>query len=287
MLEIGNPEQVLYRSICRCLGYEKNTEPFEKLADNLNISKLQNLNYQSKLQLMSFIIGSAGLLPVQTNKNSAVFNSLSVNQINEMENFWLEGEYPQILYDGDWCFFRIRPANNPVRRLIALTEIVYRYGKKGLVERMTSLILNTNCNKVSNMERELSISWESVYTDSSGKSTRLLGKNKIRQIIINTILPFLFAYGIYTGHRELSYKSKSLYSNFPGLEDNHLISYMRGVLMISSKWKHAAVEQQGLIYLFNKFCRNKDCRRCTDAMKVMSVREQHQDRNFRFCSSVS
>jgi hypothetical protein len=287
ILEKRTPEQVIYPSISRCLGYEKNTAPFEKLADNLSSEKLKNLEYKAKPELMAFIIGSAGLLPVQMKRNSAIFNMFTINQVSEMENYWLKGEFRQILCAEDWCFFRIRPANHPIRRLIALCEILYRNKDESLVEKMASLILNTCCQKVSNMERELLISWESIYTDSSGVKARLLGRNKVRQIIINTVLPFMFAYGLHTGDRELSYKSKGLYSNFPGLEGNHLISYMKAVLKMNTKLKLTAVEQQGLIHLFNNFCRNKDCSRCLNTMKVMSALEQHQDRNFRLSSSVS
>ena len=284
-LETEIPEQIMYRSISRCLGYEKNTVPFEKLADNLRIDKLKNLDYQSKLQLMAFIIGSAGLLPAQISRDSAIYSKFSNDQIDEMESYWLQGGFQQVLYDKDWSFFRIRPANHPVRRLMALSEILYRHIEEGLVEKMASLILHTCCHEASNMEKELLISWESVYTDSSGFGTRLLGKNKIRQIIVNTILPFLFAYGLYTGDRELSFKSESIYENFPGLEKNHLLSYMKTVLKMNTERKLTAVEQQGLIQLFNQFCRNKDCHHCINAMKVMSDREQHQDRNF--CSNFS
>jgi hypothetical protein len=285
-LETENPEQVVYRGISRCLGYEKNTAPFERLADNLRIDKLKSLEYKSKLQLIAFIIGSAGFLPVQIKRNSAIYNIFSPDQVNEMEEYWLQSEFHQILYDKDWCFFRIRPANHPVRRLTALGEILYRYREQGLVERMTSLIQNIHCHEVSNVEKELLMSWESNYMNSSCVNIRLLGKNKIRQIVVNTILPFMFAYGWCAGDRELSLKSKSIYNNFPGMEDNHLLSYMRTILMISSKQKLNVVEQQGLIYVFNEFCRNKDCYRCVNAMKVMSVRARHQGRNFHLCSSV-
>jgi hypothetical protein len=281
------PEQVMYKSIARCLGYEKNTLPFENLTDHLRIDLLKNYISQPESWLMAVILGTAGMLPSQTGKAAINTSIFSVDEIREIERYWRQNRFKQLLTSSDWHFFRIRPANHPVRRLIALGELVYRYAERGIVNSMIDTLLNEPCNKVVGRGKTLLKTNESKDGWLAGIKVTMLGDNKLGEIIVNAILPFLYAYGIYTGNKELGNKASKVYEKFPGLADNHLLVYMKRILLLENNDRLNSMEQQGLIHIFKNFCRYKDCKHCPLITLVVLNREQHPDRNSYYCSGGS
>src|SRR5690606_38771566 len=91
-----------------------------------------------------------------------------------------------------------------------------------------------------------------------------LGRQMIENIIINTVIPILFAYGLYTD--ENSYKEKAI----SWLEDlsPEKNSVTNGFAMLNFENKNA-FDSQAFIQLKKHYCDNKLCLECTIGNSIL------------------
>ena len=125
--------QVLYRGICRALGYSQNAEPCEKLANKLPLSMLDELQSEPDAIRQALVLGTAGLLPSQRNR------PVKDKETAKLENKWESMDITETMKETDWCFFRVRPDNLPTRRLIALSYLISRHIKTDLLQGILEL----------------------------------------------------------------------------------------------------------------------------------------------------
>ena len=85
-----------------------------------------------------------------------------------------------------------------------------------------------------------------------------LGKEMIKNIIINTIVPILFAYGLY--HQEERYKTKALHWLEDLSAENNSVIKSFSELKISCK---NAFDTQALVELKTNYCDNRKCLNCS------------------------
>ncbi len=130
-LKAAEAAQVLYKGICRALGYARNKAPFEALADRLPLPVIFQLAGNSLLGKQAVLLGAAGLLPSQ---REIINDRESMDNAEELESEWsrLSGS----ILPGrasDWSLALVRPVNHPVRRIAALSYLLQRYGESGLL----------------------------------------------------------------------------------------------------------------------------------------------------------
>ena len=77
-------------------------------------------------------------------------------------------------------------------------------------------------------------------------------------IIINTITPLLFAWGVYHKERSAKEKALQLLSSCRG-EENKIIRGFRELGIRTG----TAFDSQALLELYNEFCMKKNCLSCT------------------------
>jgi hypothetical protein len=223
---------------------------------------LKELENTSIISVIVTVLGTAGLLPSQSSRAGILESIFNSKQLNSMECIWCRNSLPRMMDESDWCFFRIRPINHPVIRLLALSRIIYRYKKIDMVYSLTNLLMNITHKNILKIEKELVINMIFPGVKSEYNPWSVLGKYKVREIIVNAVLPFIYAYGIYRKDTKLSNKAMNLFIGFPGLQDNHILSYMRQRLMLNNGYRLLSAEQQGLIQIFKQYCRHKDCESC-------------------------
>jgi hypothetical protein len=259
-------DQVLFRNISRALGYDKNTVPFETLADRLTFRALKEVRDKRNAR-QALILGIAGLLPSQRLriKHKLVEDS----EIDELETMWQSNGITATMNQSDWCFFRVRPNNFPTRRLVALSYLVNRYCQAGLLRGILNLIREAHIGKLySCIEDGLIVFgqgyWE-IHSDfgiAMARNTALLGRSKAAEMTINMLLPFVCAWGELAAEPELKVKATNIYFSYPKLEDNQLIRFMRQQLLLNLDTKLSALQQQGLIHIFKTYCRYRNCLEC-------------------------
>ncbi|UCD09091.1 MAG: DUF2851 family protein [Dehalococcoidales bacterium] len=253
------PGESLYRGIMEALGYSGNKGAFMELARRIPLgflemkkeNKITDETYFVDLQCLLF--GTAGFL---TGENIERLCSAGLDRelVAQMMVSVQYMDMNDVMSPRSWRLFRIRPCNSPFRRLAAMSYLLLKYRRKGLLESMLDLIDSVSDSaKPRELEKELVV--------SAGR-TSYLGKNRAAEIIVNVLLPFTFAYGEYNNEPELSEKALALYTNYPGLEMNSLLRHMIRQLGFEKSAVKTAIRQQGMIHIYKNLCTQGRCHDC-------------------------
>jgi hypothetical protein len=263
-----NAGQVLFKGIARALGYDKNTKPFEDLTDILPLKVLERRWYDERgLTCQSLILGSAGLLPFQWLGRDHRLSEES--QVLELEAIWRSLHINRAMNRSDWYFFRVRPCNFPTRRLVALSFLINRYSKYGLLDSILDLV-NEIPDKKGHLwiENGLIINGQDYWASHSDfgikmpRRQALLGSRKAVEIIVNIILQFAYAWGTINSISSLRDKAKSIYLSLPELESNQLVRFMKQQLSIGPNLNISASQHQGLLHIYKNYCQFRNCIEC-------------------------
>jgi len=94
----------------------------------------------------------------------------------------------------------------------------------------------------------------------------LIGETRAADIIVNVILPAVFAYARQSEDLNLKKAVINVYSNHKMLQENKITRYMKDRLFRNDEeyasLVKSAIHQQGFIHLYKKFCNIKDCQNC-------------------------
>ncbi|WP_430935083.1 DUF2851 family protein [Saccharicrinis sp. 156] len=252
-----NWDETFYRLLFRSFGFGVNGDPFELLAQSLPLNIL--LKYSDCRQLVeALLFGQAGFL-VEA-KEDGYINNL-VRDYEFLKN--KHNLHP--IENHLWKFLRLRPSNFPTIRLAQLSSLLIKL--KGVF----GLLINEPDIKVVEEIMEVGVSeyWQHHYTiqKKSAKRNKNLGANSKNLIIINTIVPYLFAYGKMGG--DDGYVQKALdWLSMIKPEKNALLEKWEEQEILANN----AGDSQALIYLSNNYCKLKKCLRCRIGHKVLAIK---------------
>ena len=142
-----------------------------------------------------------------------------------------------------WRFLRLRPENFPTVRLAQLAYLYQRGGKlfSRLLEAGTLAEVRTLLE---------------VGTSSSQKK-KTMGERSKDLIIINTVVPFLYTYGLHKADEGMCERAGRFLEELKA-EDNHIIrSWSAAGLPVVS-----AADSQALIQLQKEYCDRRKCLYC-------------------------
>ena len=280
-------DQILYQSLCESLGYAKNQVPFRNLARRLPVDTLWEFLWQDSVELaqmkcQAYLFGAAGLLPSQAAFKEPVTDP-DVNEfVTILEDLWHAFPWRNKitpLKPEVWKFFRLRPQNFPTRRIAAAAQLVVRFMDEGFVPGFYRIVQNTELNVrtvITELEALLRVKssgfWEQHYqfapvSGNPGSSKWLIGNDRIRDILVNVVLPLLYAYAGESDDHRGANTVLELYSGFPALSENHITRRMRKRLFDGGAELPgpALVRiQQGLIHLEKFHCHEGDCADCIE-----------------------
>jgi hypothetical protein len=266
-LEKGDAEQVLLRGLARALGYAQNTRPSEELANRLPLSFLEKVRPDTDAVKQALILGTAGLLPSQRHKMQ--HNTIEDEEAQKLETIWRSNGISETMKESDWCFSRVRPDNFPTRRLVALSHMLARYSKQGLLHGILQLVKEAPTRAKSvGLENGFTIHSQGYWANhidfgiAKKRTSALLGWEKATEIVINIILPFIYAWSEIAAEPNLRDKAIIIYRHYPKLGDNELTRYMKQQLLIEPGVNLTACQQQGLIHIFKSNCRQRNCATC-------------------------
>jgi hypothetical protein len=264
----GEAEQALYQGIMRALGYAKNKERFQQLASRLPMPVIQGLVRGQPWQrgcliLRALLLGTAGLLPSQRGM------MLDGEEVAELERQWRCFDAVAVMNHSQWHLFRVRPENHPTRRLIAASYLLSSFLPLGLLRSVLELV-NGGQRK---LEAGFMLSARGYWGEhfDFGCRTRnpnLIGRGRARDVIVNIVLPFTFAWAQLNSQPELGEHALELYRGYPKLAENEITREVAGLLWggNSPKPVNSAQRQQGLLHLFHSFCRQRKCAHCPIAI---------------------
>ncbi len=268
--------QTLYQGMMGALGYSRNKLPFLELARRLPLHTLESMardaisNEEYLDRQQALLLGTAGLLPSQR------FNECRGTwpgglRIGNLESLRASLSHSRVMSVRDWHLFRVRPGNSPERRLIAMSYLLTRYRKEGMLKGLVDLIKEVPVSRGYNwLEKGLvagNYSWQqpsygSIPT-SRWKSQALFGPGRALEIIVNVLLPFTFTWGRLASCPELMGKTLSLYRQCPKRSENSIERHMLRQFGLSRGLVSSAQRQQGLIHIYRTLCTEGRCSDCS------------------------
>ena len=180
-MESKEPEQVLWEELLAALGYKNNKIPCRQLAMRLPLSALRSRSSTAE-QAYALLLGLSGLLPAIADSR---WDKETRSFFRRIWDFWWKQSADlkeRALDRAEWVLSGIRPANHPVRRLMAAAHYALRI--RELVDRPALLtdfpdnFWNTH------------ISWKTACAPMA-----LVGRSRANAIITNLIIPYCAATG--------------------------------------------------------------------------------------------
>lgn len=233
LLEItkGSWEHALYISLARNFGFHTNSLPFEQLAINTPLSYLQK-HRNSLFQLTALLLGQAGLIddPAMQKEYEFLRTKFSLSPMD-----------PSI-----WKHARMRPQNSPELRIRQFAQLLYQS------ENLLSKILDTDDLK------EL----EALFMVDK------MGKSSIDILLINTVIPYKYAYAIHKNKPAEAERVMTLMERIPA-ENNTIIRQWR----ILGQTIRNAADTQALLHLYQNYCQHHECINCEVGYKIFQDRQ--------------
>ncbi|MFW6043713.1 MAG: DUF2851 family protein [Marinilabiliaceae bacterium] len=251
-------EEVFYVVLARNFGFGLNGEPFERLARQTPW-RIVGRNADSQVKLEALFLGQAGFLDklVCDDEHTALLGR---------EYAVLRQKYGiEPLPEYVWKFLRLRPVNFPTIRLVQMAALF----------ASSPSLFNAflECEMLARVRELLRVSplsyWDHHYRPGvvGKKRTKMLGRQAMDLIIINTVVPFFFAYGRLRGRASLEQKAIDWLTEMPP-ESNTIVK----------NWEHfrngkvvpSAAESQGLVYLKRNYCDHQKCLYCRIGQMIIA-----------------
>ena len=214
-LKFQDAGQCLYSGIMTALGYARNKEPFRQLAERVPLNVLESLVQENNEDERSLVLllGTAGLLPSQRPQiEYSPFEDYAY--VHQLERVWETFQQIDVMDFGNWQSFRVRPSNSPLRRIAGMCHLLRLYQEQGLLRGLMALVKDCPAEKVNQyLETGLMAAdnryWASRFDFGKGYpgiSKWLIGESRAADMVINVLLPFVYAWGKDNRQTELAKK---------------------------------------------------------------------------------
>jgi len=236
-LAVKEGDQIVYEGLMRALGYSKNKEPLLEQAYRVRVSALQGIASGQSGQRRGLVLGKA------------LLNAAGLAPSPKRIDPWCEAE---------WHLTGLRPCNRPQLRIVGAGYLLARYIEKGLVSGVLELVMGAD------LKRGYRILEHGMMVTGDGAKSALIGWGRAREMVVNVVLPFSFAWGETKLQPELREHTFELYRSYPKLEENQVTRQMQRQLFSEEVTKvvNSARRQQGLIHLYHHHCLSGDCIHC-------------------------
>lgn len=239
-------EEVFWQLIARNFGLKVNAEAFEAAAATLPVALLARHKQQIH-HLEALLMGQAGLLAEEL--DDPYYTLL------RREYAFLKKKYSLQPSAIPVHFHRLRPVNFPTIRLAQLAALL-----QGAHHLFSRFLEATHVREIrSLLQVQANDYWHYHYRFGQEASylPKKLGQAMAENIVINTVAPVVFAYGLH--HQREDYKVKAIrWLEETAAESNSMIQeFERLGLEIRS-----AFDSQALLELKNEYCNYRRCLSC-------------------------
>ncbi|MFQ5651612.1 MAG: DUF2851 family protein [bacterium] len=289
-------DQVIYRKIMQALGYAKNQQPFRRLADLMPYetvcAEMQWVPEEmAARRCEALLFGASGMLPVAPSRRTNLEHEV-LAYTEPLVDLWLSMSRRleiKAMKMQDWQFFRLRPQNFPTRRLAGMVQLICCFFKEGLLRgllRIVSAHINNMKVLASELEKCLVQSargfWCHHYnfegapdTGSQRKAETLIGKERAKAILLNSLIPIFYLYGEESKDGKLRNVMLHLYGSYPRISENEItrgmVKQLFGGVVKEASFVRLALQQQGLIHLHKLYCKPLRCSACVNLSQFDST----------------
>ena len=227
----GDWEQATFVTLARNFGFGLNGDAFERWAQRIPLSAAGK-GRDDLFRVEAFFLGQAGLIEqLRPLRGDAETDRMQAEYQFLRHKFGLA----EPMESHEWRYLRTRPQNFPHMRLLQLARLFHE--GRG---QMSHLLETTDA--------------ESLHDELAPSG---LSAASCRLIVINTVVPLLYAYGMSHHDEACCERAIGLLGQLPA-ENNYIIRQWRQCgLAVKS-----AADSQALIQLKRDYCDRLDCLRC-------------------------
>jgi hypothetical protein len=254
ILNTNNWEQVFYETLARNFGFNLYNEAFGMLAHSLPIGCIAK-HKNNLFQIEALLFGQAGFL-------NETFTDEYPNKLKSEYEYLAKKFELQPIEKHLWKFLRNRPNNFPSIRLAQFAFLLNRS------TALFSKIITARSIKELQSLFDVSTSayWLNHYTFDvlSPEKQKRLGLSAVNLLLINTIVPFIFAYGKQKNDQDYSDRALDLLDALPP-EKNHIITNFKTYGIAAKNAK----QSQALLQLYKFYCNEKYCLQCSIGHQIL------------------
>ena len=247
-------EHTAFVTIARNFGFGKNGDAFEQWAKTISMSAI-NKHRDDLFQIEAIFFGQAGFLDDEFQKKriplSNYYDKLKAEYTYLSKKFSLQSINPSL-----WKFARMRPQGFPYMR-IAQLAMLYHTGQLNF-SRMVNAPTVDAIREL--LDVQVSDYWQRHYSFADievPQGYRTLSKATKDLVIINSVVPLLFAFGRYKADDRMCQKAIEILEQLKP-ESNSIIETWREAGVDC----RSAAESQALLQLTTRYCDAKDCLHC-------------------------
>lgn len=274
----------LWEGLFSALGYKRNIWPMRRIAELLPLltSEIRGAP-EPVILLQARLLGASGMLPAELRQSKSAERYL--RQVWDI--WWRDADQMRehTLPRAMWDFAGIRPMNHPQRRLALAAHWLNRGMLTGQLEHWLERTIGRD-DLLPSLEALLQVKHDSFWSyrctlrSNPGAATQpLLGTQRITDLAINVILPWLFVRAWTGRNKSLAEAAEARYFLWPAGEDNSVLKLARQRLFggVSASFLKSAAEQQGVMQIVRDFCdhSNAACDHCQfpDFLRAIVARE--------------
>lgn len=242
-----NWEDAFFVTLARNFGFGLNSDVFERWGHSIPLRALDK-HRDDLFQIEALFFGQAGLL--EEDLCAPYYERLQKEYLYLAHKFDLRR-----MEAASWRLLRTRPGNFPHVRIAQMAWLFYR--EHSLLSRLLEADDFDAVRRI--FTAQTSEYWDTHYTFTSASPRRrkTLSRSTQDLLIINTLCPFLFAYGAYKADERLTRRALDFLERLKP-EANAIIRQWQACgLTVES-----AADSQALIQLKREYCDAKKCLRC-------------------------
>lgn len=241
-------EDTFFVTLARNFGFGLNGDAFETWAGLLPFRAVDK-HRDDLFQVEAFFFGLAGLLEEEGG------DDYYLRLQKEFRYLQHKFGLPPVMDLSLWRFLRLRPDNFPH---IRLAQLAYLYHKEhSLLSRVMEAETPKEVERI--LTTRTSRYWEEHFNFSkpSPHREKALGANSKELLIINTVIPFLYAYGLHKADEQLCDRATRFLEDLKA-ENNNIVRLWGG----AGLYVKSAADSQALLQLQKEYCDKKKCLYC-------------------------
>lgn len=254
----GDWRNAAYIVTARALGFNTNAEPFERVACALPLYTL--LKHRDSPEIVEgTLFGMAGMLD-----DARLDGDAYVERMRQEFRFMCvkyQLTPPQSL---NWKMSGMRPHNSPQRRLATLAEMVM-YNGFALADRAPQVNSVDEARKLFDLELRGYWARRFNFGGESAVSMKALSDASTDLLIINVVVPLMYAYGLQYGRDDRCERAAELWQQLKP-EQN---TYTRLFAAIGMQCRDAFTSQ-AMIQLHKAYCSQRKCMYCRIGHRLLA-----------------
>ena len=254
----GNWEDAFFITLARNFGFGLNGDAFEKWASLIPLRAVDK-HRDCLFKVEAIFFGQAGLL--EESLDDPYYLRL------QKEFAYMKHLFQLPVMDVSlWRFLRLRPGNFPHIRIAQLASLYSR--EWGVFSKLMEAGSMKAIKDI--LQTSTSDYWEEHYQfyNNSPRRTKSLSVSSFNLLIINTVVPFLYAYGRHKADEVLCQRANNFLEELKA-EDNYVTRMWNGVGLAVNN----AADSQALLELKKEYCDKKKCLYCRIGFEYLKQRK--------------